>query len=142
FGDFAYVLAGMQWAAAPYDQHGNPAGRPADVVTMSFGEVGIVEEYIAPIRNLVAAGIVPVVAIGNDCGFGNTASPGNVYESLAVGATDPADDVASFSCGGTIGRDQWSQPPPEWPESYVKPDLSAPGVDVYSAVPGGSHTHL
>lgn len=140
-GDFANILAGMQWAVDPYDQRFQPAGEPADVVNMSLGEIGYVDEFIDPIRHLAAAGVLPVVAIGNNCGFGNTASPGNVYDALGVGATTPADDVADLSCGGTVSGDQWDDPPEEWPESYVKPDLSAPGVDVYSAIPGGSHAY-
>lgn len=95
---------------------------------------------IAPTQAIRAEGIVPVIAIGNNCGTAGTAGPGNVYEAIAVGATDSSDNVASFSCGGVVRKDQWTEPPAEWPEEWVKPNISAPGVDVYSADPGGGHS--
>ncbi|MGH3758854.1 S8 family serine peptidase [Actinophytocola sp.] len=141
-GSFAQVAAGMQWAVAPTDAAGDPAGRPADVVSMSLGGNGFHEEMIQPTRAIRALGSFPAFAIGNDCGSLGTASPGNVFEAVGVGATDSDDNVASFSCGGVVRKDQWTDPPAEWPESWVKPDLSAPGVDVYSASPGGGYRTL
>ncbi|MFC4852088.1 S8 family serine peptidase [Actinophytocola glycyrrhizae] len=141
-GSFAQVAAGMQWAVAPTDASGNPAGRPADVVSMSLGGNGFHQEMIQPTRAIRALGSFPAFAIGNNCGSLGTASPGNVYESVAVGATDSSDNVASFSCGGVVRKNQWADPPADWPESWVKPDISAPGVDVYSASPGGGYRTL
>lgn len=141
-GSFAQVAAGMQWAIAPTDAAGNPAGRPADVINMSLGANGFFEEMIAPTRAIRAAGTFPAFAIGNNCVTGGTGSPGNVFEAVGVGATDDADNVASFSCGGVVRKNQWTDPPAEWPESWVKPDISAPGVDVYSASPGGGYRTL
>ena len=141
-GSFAQVVAGMQWAIAPTDAAGNPAGQPADVVNMSLGANGFHEEMIAPTQAMRAAGTFPAFAIGNNCGTSGTASPGNVFEAVSVGATDNADNVASFSCGAVVRKDQWAGPPASWPDTYVKPDVSAPGVDVYSASPGGGYRTL
>ncbi|WP_291416507.1 S8 family serine peptidase [Actinophytocola sp.] len=141
-GSFAQVAAGMQWAVAPVDAAGNPAGEPADVVNMSLGANGFFEEMIAPTRAMRALGTFPAFAIGNNCATGGTGSPGNVFEAVGVGATDSADNVASFSCGGTVRKDQWTDPPADWPDTWVKPDISAPGVDVYSASPGGGYRTL
>ncbi|GAB3457652.1 hypothetical protein GCM10027436_62070 [Actinophytocola sediminis] len=141
-GSFAQVAAGMQWAVAPTDAAGNPAGRPADVVNMSLGANGFHQEMIAPTRAMRAAGIFPAFAIGNNCATGGTGSPGNVFEAVGVGATDVSDNVASFSCGGVVRKNQWTDPPAEWPETWVKPDISAPGADVYSASPGGGYRTL
>jgi hypothetical protein len=138
-GSFAQVAAGMQWAMAPTDAAGNPAGEPADIVNMSLGGNGFHEEMIQPTRAMRAAGIFPAFAIGNNCGTSATASPGNVFESVAVGATDSSDNVASFSCGGVVRKSQWTDPPAQWPDSYVKPNVSAPGVDVFSADPNGTY---
>lgn len=141
-GSFAQVAAGMQWAIAPTDASGNPAGRPADVVSMSLGAGSYAAEMVAPTRAIVAAGAFPSFAIGNSpCGVG-TASPGNVYEAIGVGATDVDENVASFSCGGVVPKSGWTNPPAEWPTSYVKPDLSAPGVSVLSADPNGAYRTL
>ena len=83
-----------------------------------------------------ASGAVVVSAIGND-GHGTSSSPGNVYGELSVGAVSDGGDVAEFSGGETIHRDQWTAPGEEWPESYTVPAVVAPGVNVPSAVPGG-----
>ncbi|WP_157548191.1 S8 family serine peptidase [Nonomuraea candida] len=141
-GTLAQVIAGMQWALAPYRADGTPAGEPADVVSMSLGAEGYADELIEPARNIYRAGAFPSFAIGNDCSPGGSGSPGNVYEAVAVGATDAADNVAGFSCGGVVKSGDWFAAPPEWPDSYVVPDVSAPGVDVVSAMPGGEYAAL
>lgn len=141
-GTLAQVIAGMQWAIAPYDADGKPAGKPADVVSMSLGVIGYSDEMLEPARNIYLAGAFPSIAIGNDCPPGGSATPGNVYESVAVGATDSDDDVPDFSCGGVVHKTDWANPPADWPESYVVPDISAPGVDVTSAMPGGEYGTL
>lgn len=138
-GSIPQVIAGMQWAVAPFDQAGSPVGEPADVVNMSFGPQagGIADELVEPIRNMYFAGVLPVASSGN-CGDGCHGSPGNVHESLGVGATDIADDVADFSSGGMVHSNDWANPPSDWPESWIVPDVSAPGVDVISSVPPGT----
>ncbi len=141
-GSFAQVAAGMQWAIAPTDAAGNPAGQPADVVNMSLGANGFFPEMIQPTRAMRAAGVFPAFSIGNNCAAGGTGSPGNVFEAVGVGATDESDNVAGFSCGGVVRKNQWTSPPADWPESWVKPDVSAPGADVYSASPGGGYRTL
>ncbi len=143
-GSFTQVAAGMQWAIAPTDADGNPAGEPADVVNMSLGVAGYYDEMIAPTEALRAAGAVPAFAIGNQasdsCGVGSS-SPGNVYSAIGVGATDDTDTVADFSCGNIIDTDAaWGDAAPDyWPANYVTPDLSAPGVMIWSAQPGGGY---
>jgi subtilisin family serine protease len=144
-GTFVQVAAGMQWAIDPVDANGNPAGEPADVVNMSLGGCGIFQEMVEPTRNMRAADVFPAFAIGNagftcpNCGTYDTSSPGNVYEAVGVGATDIDDDVAAFSCGSLMHKDDWPQPPADWPDTYMKPDLSAPGVAVLSTMPDGSY---
>jgi hypothetical protein len=129
-GSFTQCIAGMQWAIDPFDQYGNPAGEKADVVSMSWGASGYWDEMIEPIENMRAAGVIPIASIGN-YGEGVSGSPGNVYESFGIGATDEYDAVAHFSSGEEIN---W---PASNPTSYTKPDFSAPGVSVYSSVPSG-----
>ncbi|KAB8189811.1 S8 family serine peptidase [Nonomuraea phyllanthi] len=141
-GTLAQVVAGMQWALAPFAADGSPAGEPADIVSMSLGGEGYSDELIEPARNIWFAGAFPAFAIGNDCSPGQSSSPGNVYEAVAVGATDADDAVPDFSCGGVVNRSDWIDAPPEWPDSYVVPDVSAPGVDVLSAWPGGGYQTL
>jgi len=129
-GTLAQIIAGMEWAIDPFDQYGTSAGEPADVVSMSLGAYGYHDAMIEPVRNMKAAGIVLIAAIGN-YGEGTSDGPGNVYEAFGIGATYYEDLVADSSGGEVI----------DWPashnESYIKPDFSAPGVLVYSSVPGG-----
>jgi subtilisin family serine protease len=141
-GTTAQVIAGMQWAAEPFDRFGNPAGEPAHVVNMSLGGAGCRDIYIDPVRNLQAAGIFLATSSGNS-GAGNNNSPGDVYDANMVGATTETDEVASFSSGNEIDTAQcWSDAPDEWPDTYITPDVSAPGANVYSADPGGGYRRL
>ena len=84
------------------------ADHGADVINLSIGE-----PEIEPSRDLVAlaldaaaaAGVVPVVAAGNDYGdylSGSLASPGSSADSITVGATSsgPAPVIAGFSAAG------------------------------------------
>jgi len=129
-GTFAQCVAAMQWAIEPFDQYGRPAGRKADVVSMSWGSEGYIDLLIEPILKLKEAGIVPVAAIGNS-GKGSSCSPGNVYQSFGVGAIDVNNAVPKWSSGEIV---EWQA---SYPEPYVKPDFSAPGVNVYSSLPSG-----
>jgi len=146
-GTFAQVLAGMQWAVEPFyidPDTGEliPTGLPAHVVSMSWGAVDYYGNELLPaIEAMLLANIIPVAAAGN-CGPGCTDNPGNIWGAFAVGATDEYDDVASWSSGGVV---DWPDEPGEWPffdmypDIYIKPDFSAPGVDITSSVPGGGY---
>jgi len=105
-----------------------------DVINLSLGE-----PEIEPSRDLVAlaldaaaaAGVVPVVAAGNDFddfGRGSLGSPGSAADAITVGATtsgtSPA--MASFSSAG-----------PTTISLRLKPDVVAPGTSILSARPGG-----
>lgn len=146
-GTFAQVLAGMQWTVDPF--YIDPAtgqivytGLPAHVVSMSFGAEGYYGNDLFPaIEAMLLTNIVPVAAIGNG-GPGSTGNPGNIWGVFGVGATDINDNVASWSSGAVV---TWPSPPPTWPffdmypSTYIKPDVSAPGVSITSAVPGGGY---
>jgi len=145
FGTFASVLAGIEWAVAPYDCNGNPTGYPAHVISMSLGASGYYGNYLLPaIANALLANVIVVAAIGND-GPDTSSNPGNIWGVYGIGATDPNDNVAWFSSGEVV---EWPSPPDEWPfydtypQVYIKPDFSAPGVDIVSAMPGGWYAAL
>jgi len=145
-GTFAQVLAGMQWTVDPY--YLTPGGDrvytglPAQVVSMSWGANEFYGNELLPaIEAMLLANIVPVAAIGN-AGPGTTSNPGNIWGTFGIGATDINDNVASWSSGKVV---TWPSPPPTWPffdiypSTYIKPDLSAPGVAIRSSVPGGGY---
>ncbi len=137
-GSFAQVIGGIEWCVSPHDADGNPAGEPAQVHSMSWGASAFVNELVDPIRNSYLAGTIPVAAAGN-CGEGCTDSPGNIYDTLGIGASDEGDLIASFSGGEVVSKASWSSPPADWPDQWVVPLLSAPGVNVYSSLPGGTY---
>jgi subtilisin family serine protease len=126
------LISGGQFLLAPTDLGGHnpdPSKRP-DVINNSWGSDDPFDSFLAGIvESWRAAGIVPVFSIGNagEFGCGSAGSPGNFANVIGVGATDIDDQIASFSSLG---------PPPD---GRTKPDVSAPGVDVTSSVPGGGY---
>ncbi|MES3517818.1 MAG: S8 family serine peptidase [Natronomonas sp.] len=122
-GTFDQIVAGMQWAVEDAE---------ADVLSMSLGVGGRSDRLVEPVRNARHTGTLVVAASGN-AGQGDSGSPGNVYEAVGVGAVDDDGSVATFSGGEVIQREEWADPPAEWPEEYVVPAVTAPGVDVMSA---------
>ena len=114
-----FVLA-LEWAAT----------RPeVQIVNMSAGIRGYLPEMREPVADLLAVGVLPVIATGNE-GRNRTRRPGNYNEVLSVGASSKQNRVASFSSGGTLVADN---------HQYVVPDLVAPGKAVYSSVMGGGY---
>ncbi|NIM19235.1 MAG: S8 family serine peptidase [Candidatus Latescibacteria bacterium] len=130
-GTFAQVAGGMEWIIDPDENPATDDG--AQLVNMSLGATGTYPEMIAPTDNMVAANVFPSFAIGNSGPSpSTTASPGNVPSAYGVGATDSSEVIASFSGRGPV---TWNSPP--YVGTWIKPDISAPGVAIYSSVPGG-----
>lgn len=124
------LLSSGQWVMAPTDLAGenpDPAKRP-DIVNNSWSGPPGDAFYLETVQNWRAAGIVPVFASGNPGPFcGEGGSPGDYLESFSVGATDIDDFIAEFSGRGPS------------PFGKVNPDVTAPGVDVLSSVPGDGY---
>lgn len=110
-GSTSQVVAGVDWVA---DNHIGPA-----VGNMSLGGPASTASDGA-VAGAVAAGVVMVVAAGNDDGNACNVSPAREPSAITVGATDDADQRAYFS---------------NWGECL---DIFAPGVDITSAWIGGS----
>ncbi|MEM1892739.1 MAG: S8 family serine peptidase [Sulfolobales archaeon] len=141
YGTFAQVLAGLEWVLKPYDCYKRYVDAPRPVVvSMSLGALGNYSNLFLPaIEKLLNAGIVVVAAIGNGGPY-ISSNPGNIWGVIGVGATDFNDRVAYFSSYEEV---EWPSPPTSWPfkgqypKSYAKPDVVAPGVKVPGAYPGG-----
>ena len=121
-GTFAQIIAGMQWAIS----------QNVNVINMSLGGIGYTNLWNLPVLNTTLAGVLVVASIGNS-GHGTSGGPGNDIFSLGVGATHYQDAVAGFSSGQTlveVPHDIFGS------LTYMKPDLSGPGVQVLSAIPG------
>ncbi|MEM7332062.1 MAG: S8 family serine peptidase [Chloroflexota bacterium] len=125
-GSYAQIVAGLQWVVA----------KGAHVVNMSLGGLGYSTLWNLPILNATLSGSLVVASIGNS-GFGTSGGPGNDLYALGVGATHYGDGPAGFSSGQTL-IEVWHDvlSPFYGPLTYMKPDISAPGVQVLSSVPG------
>ncbi|WP_116948752.1 S8 family serine peptidase [Jiangella endophytica] len=126
------LIASGQWLLEPTDPHGDhpDAARRPHVVNNSWGsQLPSTDPFMEDIsRAWAASGIFAVWANGN---LGprclTSSSPGSRTVNYSVGAYDVTDSIAGFSGRGT-GQD-----------GEIKPNLSAPGVDVRSAWPGGGY---
>ncbi|GAB2811808.1 S8 family peptidase [Lentzea nigeriaca] len=115
--DDSAILAAMQWAAE----------QGAQVVNMSLSGpdtpgIDPVEEAVNRISR--DTGTLFVVAAGNAGRPETIGSPGSAESSLTVGAVDRNDGIAPFSSRGPAA------------DGAVKPDVTAPGVDIMAAEAG------
>ncbi|MGW2084910.1 S8 family peptidase [Streptomyces sp. NPDC001880] len=120
-GAESWVIAGMQWAV---DQK-------ADVVSMSLGgatpgdcsdPMSVAAEELAQSKDTLF-----VIAAGNLGPSSNTvSSPGCAPSALTVGAVDREDATAQFSSRGPVTGSH-----------ILKPEITAPGVDISAAAAGG-----
>lgn len=118
-GFFSDIMLGIDWAVA----------QGADIVNLSLGgpDAPGIEPMEAQINTLSAEkGVLFAVAAGNDghAGAGTIGMPGSADAALTVGAVDDQDRLAGFSSRG-----------PRVGDSGLKPDVTAPGVDITAAAP-------
>jgi subtilisin family serine protease len=114
------IHQGYQWLLDP-DRNPATADAP-DVVNNSWTGAagGCVLEFQPDLRNLRAAGVVPVFSAGNyGPGASTVLSPANLPEALAVGSVDDAGVIDPSSSRGPSTCDQ-----------RIVPALVAPGVGV------------
>ena len=125
-GSFAQIVAGMQWAVS----------NNVNAINMSLGGIGYTDFWNLPVLLSTLSGALVIASIGNS-GHGTSGGPGNDLFSIGVGATHHLDEVAGFSGGETlVSVNHVLLSPFLGPLTYMKPDLSAPGARVLSAVPG------
>jgi len=119
------ILAALDWLYGQRDRHSIAA------VNLSLGDSGRYgrhcdgdSAYAGIFSKLHRAGIVVVVASGNDAYSNGVGSPACVSHALAVGSLDKSGKVSSFSNSAAIL------------------DIVAPGGDINSSVPGGGYARL
>ncbi|MFF2327765.1 MULTISPECIES: S8 family serine peptidase [unclassified Streptomyces] len=121
FGDDAGILAGMEWAVA----------QGADIINLSLGggDTPEIDPLEAAVNKLSAdKGVLFAIAAGNEGDApGTVGSPGSAEAALTVGAVDDNDGLADFSSRG-----------PRIGDGGIKPDVTAPGVDITAAAAPGS----
>ncbi|GII75114.1 serine protease [Sphaerisporangium rufum] len=114
------IIAGMQWAAE----------QGAAVANLSLGgEDAPGEDPLEEaVRTLTARyGTLFVAAAGNYGGPATVGSPSTADDALAVGAVSKSGELAPFSSRG-----------PRAGDDGLKPDITAPGVDITAARSGDS----
>jgi subtilisin family serine protease len=103
-----------------------------NVINLSLGEAEIDLDRDIVVKAIDAAadaGVVPAIAAGNDFdefGYGSVSSPGDAPKAITAAAVTKDSVIADFSSAGPSGIDLG-----------FKPDVSAPGVNIYSSVPSG-----
>ena len=111
----SWMIAGMEWAAA----------QGASVVNLSIGggDTPGLDPVEQAVETLTAEhGTLFVIAAGNAGPFpGTVSSPGTAPAALTVGAVTKTEEIADFSGRGLTVDDA------------LKPDLTAPGVDITAA---------
>lgn len=115
-GQESWIIAGMQWAV----DHG------ADIANLSLGgqdtpELDPLEQAVDELS--ATSDTLFVVAAGNSYRDGTIGSPGSADAALTVGAVDDEDNLADFSSRG-----------PRVGDGAIKPDVTAPGVDIVAAL--------
>jgi subtilisin family serine protease len=114
----SWIIDGMEWASDN-----------AKIVSMSLGssEPSDGTDPMAQAVNRLSEekGALFVIAAGNSGYEGAIGSPGAADAALTIGAVDKADKIAYFTSKG-----------PRYGDKGLKPDLSAPGVDIVAARSG------
>ncbi|GAA1371592.1 S8 family peptidase [Streptomyces beijiangensis] len=120
-GEYSWIMAGMEWAV----------GEGADVVSMSLGgpaTPGGDAMTQAVDRLSASSSTLFVIAAGNaGPGASSIGSPGTADSALTVGAVDKSDVLASFSSRG-----------PRLGDNAIKPEITAPGVNIVAARAAGT----
>ena len=124
----SWVIAGIERALDP---DGNPNTNDAvNIIHMSLGGPGDPDDIESEaVDNATSQGVLCVASSGNGGPtYGYIASPGCARTALTVGATDDADNIASFSSRG-----------PSQKIYGIKPEIVAPGVLITSCKMGGGY---
>ncbi|WP_199551558.1 S8 family serine peptidase [Streptomyces sp. N35] len=120
-GSESDIIEAIEWAA----------GEGADIVNMSLGgeDSPGVDPLEEAVNTYTAQGVLFAIAAGNEGpGAKTVGSPGAAEGALTVAAVDKSDKLADFSSRGPLVGD-----------AGIKPDVSAPGVDITAAsAPGNS----
>jgi serine protease AprX len=146
YGTPATYIECFEFFLAPYPLGGDPStdGDPTKaphVINNSWVcpptegcDPAAIQLMQTTVENVRAAGIVVVASAGNEGSpfeCGRVMYPPAIYDAaFSIGATDSGDNISFFSSRGPVTVDG---------SNRRKPDVSAPGEDVRSSLPGGGY---
>jgi subtilisin family serine protease len=122
-GYFSVMVKALDWM-----QRTDFAGQSVGVVNASLGRAGYWSELYAAVqtmRNVSRIGMIASIGNAGSDGMNSHGSPGNYDVVLGIGSTDSRDVVNPSSSWGIVAQ-HFGLP---------KPDLSAPGTSILSALP-------
>lgn len=124
------VIKGIEWSLDP-NGDGNYNDK-LDIISLSLGgRSGHPDDPVSlAIDSAVNHGVVAVVAAGNRWGLRTITTPGTARNAITVGASDKNLNPAFFSSKGPVS---WYNPHLQKEDLLLKPDVSAPGVDICAA---------
>ncbi|MEO6901880.1 MAG: S8 family serine peptidase [Bacteroidia bacterium] len=141
-GKFSMYMEGFEWFLAPTDlsnQNPDPSKAP-HVLNNSWGcptsegcnssNFPAMETAVMNLRN---SGIVVVVSAGNDGSQGCSSihdGASNLTPSFTVGNTNVSDGISASSSRGPVTN---------YGPVKISPDISAPGSDIRSSIPGNGY---
>ncbi|MFU8874561.1 S8 family serine peptidase [Micromonospora sp. SL4-19] len=131
----AALISSGQWMLQPRDLNGqNPdASKRPNIINNSWGtQLPSNDPFMEDVTDAWAAsGIFGAWSNGNNGpGCQTSGSPGSRINNYSTGAYDINNNIASFSSRGA-GQD-----------GSIKPNISAPGVNVRSSVPGSGYASM
>ena len=118
------ILRAAQWFLAP----GGRAELAPNIINNSWGKNTLEKWFDPMIDAWINAGIIPIFASGNkeqNNHLGTIDYPASNLKTISVGAVDKNNKLAYFSKLGPSPLDD--------SKSVIKPELVAPGVDVYAS---------
>jgi minor extracellular serine protease Vpr len=114
------IIAGIEYAVDP---DGDPLTDDAvDIINMSLGGGGEPDSPLSVATDAaVDAGVIVVVAAGNDGSYGaiNNTSPANAVKAITVASSTKSDQLSGFSSKALLEENV-----------AMKPEITAPGSDI------------
>lgn len=123
-GSWESVIGGIERATDPNQD--NDFSDHLDIISLSLGGNGNPDDLVSQaIDNAVDLGIVATIAAGNSGPDKETiGSPGTARKAITVAASHKSDYIVYFSSRGPV----------VWDDGIIiKPDVTAPGVDICAA---------
>jgi subtilisin family serine protease len=130
-GSLSQLLQGIDWVTANADV--------IDVANMSLGGAFSDATFDLAISNSIAAGVVYVVAAGNDAQDAVAFSPANHPEVLTVSALADSDGQPGGTGGSPSCRADQDDTLADFSNFGAVVDVAAPGVCILSTMPGGGY---